>query len=86
MTTALVNREFSEVGTAEICESFIESGIEIRRFWKPMHLQPLYSDTSYVGSGVDEDIFNRGICLPSSSNMATKEQDTVVAKMNEIIV
>ncbi|OUC07960.1 hypothetical protein RY27_11900, partial [Litorilinea aerophila] len=43
------------------------ANIESRPVWKPMHLQPVFRDCEYVGSGVAEDLFERGLCLPSGT-------------------
>jgi dTDP-4-amino-4,6-dideoxygalactose transaminase len=42
--------------------------IESRPLWKPMHLQPVYKGTNFFGSGVCEQLFEQGLCLPSGSN------------------
>ncbi len=47
--------------------------IESRPIWKPMHMQPLYSQYPYFGSGVSEDIFETGLCLPSGSNLSAAD-------------
>ncbi len=41
--------------------------IESRPVWKPLHLQPIFKDYSYYGSGVAEELFDKGLCLPSVS-------------------
>ncbi len=51
--------------------------IESRPIWKPMHLQPLYAASQRYGGAVAEDLFRRGICLPSSSSLTIAEQDYV---------
>ena len=57
----------------EIIEALDEENIESRPIWKPMHLQPFYKDCDYVtaeeGISVSDDIFARGVCLPSDSKM-----------------
>jgi pyridoxal phosphate-dependent aminotransferase EpsN len=53
--------------------------IEARPVWKPMHLQPVFAACDRVGGAVSEDLFARGICLPSSSSLTKEEQDRVVA-------
>ena len=40
--------------------------IESRPLWKPMHLQPVYAENPFYANGVSEDLFRRGLCLPSS--------------------
>ncbi|MGZ6143810.1 MAG: aminotransferase class I/II-fold pyridoxal phosphate-dependent enzyme [Myxococcales bacterium] len=55
------------------------AGVESRPVWKPMHLQPLYARAERVGGEVAEDLFRRGICLPSSSSLSTAQQARVIA-------
>ncbi|MCW5976529.1 MAG: DegT/DnrJ/EryC1/StrS family aminotransferase [Bryobacteraceae bacterium] len=55
-----------------------EAGVETRPVWKPMHLQPLYAASPRYGGEVAEDLFRRGICLPSSSSLTVAEQLHVV--------
>lgn len=43
--------------------------IESRLIWRPMHMQPVYADAPYYGNGVSEEIFDRGLCLPSGSSL-----------------
>ena len=52
--------------------------IEARPVWKPMHLQPVFADCEYVGLGVAEDLFARGLCLPSGSGMTSGDLERVV--------
>jgi pyridoxal phosphate-dependent aminotransferase EpsN len=51
---------------------------ESRPLWKPMHLQPLYAAAERFGGAVAEELFRRGICLPSSSSLAREDQQLVV--------
>ena len=52
--------------------------IEARPVWKPMHLQPLHAAAEHVGGAVAEDLFRRGICLPSSSSLDPESQQRVI--------
>lgn len=56
----------------------LEHQIEARPLWKPMHMQPLYNGAPYHGLGVDERLFQQGLCLPSGSDMSDSEQDEVI--------
>ena len=47
--------------------------------WKPMHLQPLHAQSSIVGGGVAEDLYVRGLCVPSGPNRSEADLETVVA-------
>ena len=44
--------------------------IEARPVWKPMHLQPVFAEYAVVGGAVAEGLFERGLCLPSGSNLS----------------
>lgn len=61
-----------------------EADIEARPVWKPMHLQPLYDDAERYGGSVAEDIFSRGICLPSSSSLSDDEQERVIQAVRAV--
>jgi len=54
------------------------ANIESRPVWKPMHLQPLYAGCARYGGQVAEDLFRRGICLPSSSSLSLEDQLYIV--------
>ena len=47
-----------------------EENIETRLLWRPMHMQPVFADAPYYGGTVGEDLFNRGLCLPSGSSLS----------------
>jgi len=59
--------------------------IEARPLWKPMHLQPLYKGATYYGEGVDEKLFENGICLPSGSDMSNEQQDEVIQRILDLL-
>jgi pyridoxal phosphate-dependent aminotransferase EpsN len=52
--------------------------IEARPVWKPMHLQPVFADCEMIGGEVAEDFFERGLCLPSGSELSDDQKDRVV--------
>jgi pyridoxal phosphate-dependent aminotransferase EpsN len=64
-------------GRDELIATLDRANVETRPVWKPMHLQPLFKHTETVGGEVAADLFQRGICLPSSSNLTDEEQDWV---------
>lgn len=51
--------------------------IEARPVWKPMHLQPVFARRPCAGGAVAEDLFTRGLCLPSGSNLAESDLQRV---------
>ncbi len=56
---------------------FLEDNIETRPLWKPMHLQPVFAGTPYYGSNVSESLFDKGLCLPSGSNMSDSDRERI---------
>ena len=55
-----------------------EADVESRPLWKPMHMQDLYASAERYGGDVCEDLFRRGICLPSSSSLSVSDQNHVI--------
>ncbi|MGH7577742.1 MAG: DegT/DnrJ/EryC1/StrS family aminotransferase, partial [Longimicrobiales bacterium] len=52
--------------------------VEARPLWKPMHLQPLYRECRVLGGSVAEELFEKGLCLPSGSAMSETDMNRVV--------
>ena len=55
-----------------------KENIESRPLWKPMHLQPIFKEYPYYGDGLSERLFEKGLCLPSGSNLTEQQQDQVI--------
>lgn len=62
-----------------------KDNIESRPLWKPMHLQPIFKDAPYYGDGLSERLFEKGLCLPSGSNLSAQDLKRVVNKIQEVI-
>lgn len=58
------------------------ANIESRPLWKPMHLQPIFEKYPYYGSKIAETLFEKGLCLPSGSNLSIKDKK----RIREVIV
>ena len=54
-----------------------QENIEARPIWKPMHLQPVFQDCRVRGGAVAEDLFARGLCLPSGSSLTSDQLDRI---------
>jgi len=53
--------------------------IESRPLWKPMHLQPIFSNYPYYGSNVAENLFDNGLSLPSGSNLTDNDRERIAS-------
>lgn len=65
--------------TADKLRLYLENeNIESRLLWRPLHLQPVFKKNPYYGKDIAERLFDKGLCLPSSSSL-TDEQVTLVS-------
>ncbi|MDK0754903.1 MAG: aminotransferase class I/II-fold pyridoxal phosphate-dependent enzyme [Clostridium perfringens] len=83
LTTITLN-EKSKVKPLDIILALEKENIESRPIWKPMHIQPYYKEYDFYSHNdedevsVSEDIFNRGMCLPSDTKMSDHDMDRVI--------
>ncbi len=59
-----------------------KENIETRPLWKPMHLQPVFEGYPYYGGQVAQELFERGLCLPSGSNLTDGDRE----RIREVVV
>ena len=75
-------KEGSKVNPLDIMVALEKENIESRPVWKPMHLQPIFEKYDFVqvvdGVSVSEDLFNRGICLPSDTKNTDEDMDRII--------
>lgn len=80
----------SKVKPLDIILALEKENIESRHIWKPIHMQPyfekynFFSTLSYHGVSISEDIFNRGICLPSDTKMTDEEIERVISIIKKL--
>lgn len=79
LTTISLGEE-SAVTADELRQLLAERRIETRLLWRPMHMQPIYADAPAYLNGNSERLFERGLCLPSSTTL-TDEQIREVARL-----
>ena len=67
-----------------------KENIESRPIWKPMHLQPVFSEYDFItteeSGSVGEDIFNRGVCLPSDIKNTEEDMDKIIKIIRNLFV
>jgi len=63
-----------------------KENIESRPLWKPMHQQPVFKDAPSYLNGVSDELFEKGLCLPSGSNLTDIELNRVVSAINTYFV
>jgi len=68
------------IETREALRLLLEKeNIETRPLWKPMHQQPIFKKAPSYINGVSDDLFERGLCLPSGSNLSENELDKIIS-------
>jgi dTDP-4-amino-4,6-dideoxygalactose transaminase len=81
LTCVLLDEDRLGVGPEQVREHFESQNIEARPVWKPMHLQPAYRSYRVVGGAVANDLFHRGLCLPSGSTLSGEAQRRVIHEL-----
>ena len=86
LSTMLLKEE-SKVTPLNIMEALEKENIESRPIWNPMHMQPVFEKYDFIkveDKPVSEDIFARGVCLPSDTKMTKEEQQEVIRIIKEL--
>ncbi len=85
LTVILIDPEKNKGLTRETVRMALEKkNIETRPVWKPMHLQPVFSEAPFFGTGVSERLFDIGLCLPSGSNLSDSDFDRILTGLDKI--
>lgn len=84
-------KEDSKVKPLDIMETLEKENIETRPVWKPMNLQPFFKEYDFIslcedGKSVGENLFNRGVCLPSDTKMTIEEQNEVIRIIKSLFI
>lgn len=70
----------------DVMEALEVENIESRPVWKPMHMQPFFEKYDFVGTGVSENLFENGICLPSDTKMTDEDLERVVKTIKKVML
>ena len=85
LTAIVIDEERIGFDRDKLQLKFLENNIETRPLWKPMHLQPIFTDAPYYGEDVSERLFQKGLCLPSGSNMTDNDRERIAKIFEEMI-
>ena len=78
-------KEDSKVKPLDIMIALENENIGSRPVWKPMHLQPVFKKYDFISTAkegeksISEDVFNRGVCLPSDTKLTKEEMDRIIS-------
>lgn len=79
LSVMLIDKEKFGASPDEIRIALEKNNIESRPVWKPMHNQPIFKNNTVFGGKVGEDLFKRGLCLPSGTAMTDDDMKKIVA-------
>ena len=72
----------------QVMDALAEYNIETRPIWMPMHLQPVFAVCDFIqvkeGRSVSEDIFNRGVCLPSDIKNTPEDMELIISLIRKV--
>ena len=88
LTVITVDPEKTGAANLDIMKALGEVDVESRPVWKPMHLQPVFAGAKYYrhdGRDVSGELFSRGLCLPSGSNMTDDDISFVIGAIRDIL-
>ena len=86
LTCIIVNPiETNGISREDIRISLEKENIESRPLWKPMHMQPVFDKADYIGGAICEQLFEKGLCLPSGSNLTNEKLNSVCQIITRIL-
>lgn len=87
--SAMTLKEGSKVKPLDIILALEKENIESRPVWKPMHMQPVFEKYDFInhnddGMSIGEDLFARGVCLPSDTKMTEEQMEKIVKIIKDL--
>ena len=84
LTCLTIEPEIAGIDREEVRLQLLERQIETRPVWKPMHLQPVFKDCECIDNGVARELFQKGLCLPSGSNLTSEDLTRVINSIKQL--
>lgn len=84
LTAIQINPKIAGFNREKIRTTLLNSNIESRPLWKPMHRQPFFKKEKYFGGNVADHLFDNGLCLPSGSNITDAEKTRIAETLFKI--
>jgi len=79
LTTILIDPAKAGKTREDLQTALEKENIESRPLWKPMHQQPVFSPCPAYLNGTSDELFAKGLCLPSGSNMTDEDRERVLS-------
>jgi dTDP-4-amino-4,6-dideoxygalactose transaminase len=85
LTVIQLDPDIAKARPGVLMKTLEAANIESRPAWKPMHLQPVFTDAPMIGGVTAERIYDRGLCLPSGSGLTDADIDRVCEVVRETL-
>lgn len=85
LSAIVINPKIAGFTREDLRLYLLEENIESRPLWKPMHLQPVFTDAPYYGAKIAEQLFDDGLCLPSGSNMTDEDRARIKSVVQNFV-
>lgn len=83
LSAITINSEKTGKKREDLRLALLNDNIESRPLWKPLHLQPVFSNFPYYGGQTAENLFNSGLCLPSGSNLSIEHKERIARVLKD---
>ncbi|MDC8105114.1 DegT/DnrJ/EryC1/StrS family aminotransferase [Chryseobacterium sp. PTM-20240506] len=83
LSAITINSEKTGKTREDLRLALLNDNIESRPLWKPLHLQPVFSNFPYYGGQTAENLFNSGLCLPSGSNLSIEHKERIARVLKD---
>jgi dTDP-4-amino-4,6-dideoxygalactose transaminase len=84
LTCLTINPQAFGADREKVRLGLAEKKIESRPVWKPLHMQPVFAECESIGGEVASDLFTRGLCLPSGSNLTDEDLERAIQGVKEV--
>jgi dTDP-4-amino-4,6-dideoxygalactose transaminase len=85
LSCVLIDAAVTGFSREDLRLALLEENIESRPLWKPMHLQPVFKEAPYYGEKVAETLFEKGLCLPSGSNLSDEDRQRITLSITKVL-
>ena len=85
LSCIVIESEITGFNREDLRLELLSYNIESRPLWKPMHLQPIFSNYPFFGSNVSENLFEKGLCLPSGSNLTNNDKEFITKTVSNYL-
>jgi len=86
LSCIVIDEAITGFSSQELRLQLEKDSIESRPLWKPMHLQPVFTNCDYYGGTVAEDLFKEGLCLPSGSNLSDADRERIAESIQKVLL